>query len=151
VRRADGRILIALLAIALLGLGIAGYLTAVHYTPLPLVCSTTGIVNCAQVTTSAYSVVPGTALPITIPGMGWFGVSGALAALGLAGAWGDGIGLRVVHLVWSGAALLVALGLVYIELVRLHQLCEWCSALHLLLFLSFLLSVRRVQASPEVS
>jgi hypothetical protein len=73
--------LIAILLIAIIGLGISIYLTTVHYANAPLVCSAGGIVNCGEVTRSSYSVVPGTSIPVTIPGMLWFLVTGALALL----------------------------------------------------------------------
>lgn len=139
---------IALLAFAIAGILIAGYLTAVHYTPLPLVCSTTGLIDCAQVTSSAYSVVPGTTLPITVPGMGWFALSGALAVAALLRR-GDAGTLRLTHLLWATLGLLAALYLVFVEIVRLHRICLWCSAVHLLLLASFLVALSRVQALPE--
>jgi uncharacterized membrane protein len=141
---------IALLAFAIAGILIAGYLTAVHYTPLPLVCSTTGLIDCAQVTSSAYSVVPGTTLPITVPGMGWFALSGALAVAALLRR-GDAGSLRLTHLLWATLGLLAALYLVFVEIVRLHRICLWCSAVHLLLLASFLVALSRVQALPEES
>ena len=80
--------LFAILVMAVIGLGISIYLTTVHYANAPLVCSSGGIVSCSEVTRSSYSVVPGTSWPITIPGMLWFVVSGALAAAVLASAGG---------------------------------------------------------------
>jgi uncharacterized membrane protein len=139
---------LALLAFAIAGLVIAGYLTAVHYTPLPLVCSTTGLIDCAQVTSSAYSVVPGTTLPITVPGMVSFLVSGALAIAALRQRQ-PSVTLRVTQLLWSTAGLLAALYLVFVEIVRLHRICLWCTAVHLLLLASFLVALGRVQALPE--
>lgn len=140
----------ALLVFAIAGILIAGYLTAVHYTPLPLVCSTTGVIDCAQVTSSAYAVVPGTTVPITVPGMGWFALSGALAVAALAGSR-DGGPLRLAHFLWATLGLLAALYLVFIEIVRLHHVCLWCSAVHLLLLASFLVALSRVQTLPEAA
>jgi len=48
---------VTLLVLAIAGMAIADYLTAAHYTPLPLVCSTTGVIDCAQVTTSGSLVM----------------------------------------------------------------------------------------------
>src|SRR5216684_2974000 len=69
----------AIICFALVGIGIAVYLTTVHYAHVSLLCTDGGVVNCTQVTTSVYSVVPGTDIPITIPGLLWFVVSGGLA------------------------------------------------------------------------
>src|SRR5260370_40346873 len=74
---------VLLLVLSLLGAGISTYLTSVHYENIPLVCSESGLINCTRVLSSAYSVVPGTTLPITIPGLGWCVVSAALAVAGL--------------------------------------------------------------------
>lgn len=57
-----------MLVFAIADAGIAIYLTTVHYAQVPLLCSAQGVVNCELVTSSGYSVVPGTALPITLPG-----------------------------------------------------------------------------------
>jgi uncharacterized membrane protein len=139
---------LALLLMAIAGLAIAGYLTAVHYTPLPLACSTTGVIDCAQVTSSAYSVVPGTTVPITVPGMGWFAVSGGLAIAAMRRRT-PAATLRLTHVLWATAGVLAALYLVFVEVVRLHRICLWCSAVHVLLLASFLVAFGRLQALPD--
>jgi len=70
----------ALVVMALAGLGISAYLTTVHYAGGAAVCAISGVFNCGSVLTSSYSVVPGTQVPVTVPGMLWFLVSGGLAA-----------------------------------------------------------------------
>ena len=139
---------LALLIMAIAGLAIASYLTAVHYTPLPLACSTTGVIDCAQVTSSTYSVVPGTTVPITVPGMGWFVVSGALAVAARRRRM-PAVTLRLTHVLWATAGVLVALYLVFVEVVQLHRICLWCSAVHVLLLASFLVALGRLQALPD--
>jgi len=149
VRRTAG--MLAVLATSLAGVGIAAYLTLVHYAGVPLACSTTLVIDCARVTSSVYSVVPGTAIPITIPGIGWFVVSGALALAVLASLWNgqpDSHNVRVAHLIWSGVGLVVALYLVYVELVKLHRICAWCTVVHLLILLTFLITLYRIEALP---
>src|ERR1700686_1110114 len=75
---------IFLLVCSLVGAAIAIYLTAVHYNEsVPLVCSGSGVVNCALVLSSPYSVVPGTTIPISIPGLAWCAVMAVLAIVGL--------------------------------------------------------------------
>ncbi len=76
-----GQILLLLLAMG--GIGISIYLTIIHYEHILPICSNTGLINCAHVLSSEYSVVPGTSIPITVPGLGWCLVSAGLAALGL--------------------------------------------------------------------
>jgi uncharacterized membrane protein len=149
VRRAPGPT--ALLAFAVLGVGVSAYLTTVHYAGIPLVCSTTGVVDCAAVTSSAYSVIPGTAVPITVLGVGWFLGSGALAVASLIAAmtgrqeprW-----LRRSHALLGVTGLIAVLYLVFVEAVRLHRLCEWCTAVHLLVFGTLLVTLARLQHAP---
>jgi uncharacterized membrane protein len=126
------------LALALVGAGIAIYLTTVHYEQVPLLCSSQGLVNCERVTSSSYSVVPGTAIPITIPGLLWFLVSAVLAigALRQSKRW-----IRMTQLIWGILGILTVLYLVYVELVMLHTICAWCTAVHVVIFVSLLLVI----------
>ena len=73
----------AMVVLAVLGFGISVYLTTIHYAHVAPVCTVTGIINCANVLKSRFSTVPGTSIPITVPGMLWFLVSGAMAMLAL--------------------------------------------------------------------
>jgi len=151
--------LAALLLMAVVGLGIAVYLTLEHFQKAPLICSTTGTVDCGPVLSSAYSVVPGTQLPITVPGMLWFMGSGALALVGLRSAWlgrAEPARLRVWQLGWSGAGLLFVVYLVYAEIVLVHKICAWCTGVHLLTVVTFLVALVRWQeiapdAVPDVT
>ncbi len=149
MRQAPG--LTAIVVMATLGLAISAYLTTVHYARVPLVCSATGPINCVAVTSSRYSVVPGTAIPITSPGMLWFVVSGALAVVGLRSIWAntpEPAHLRLIHFGWAAAGLIFVLYLVYCEIVLLHQLCEWCTAVHFLTAATFLVTLARLQRAP---
>jgi uncharacterized membrane protein len=129
-----------LLVIAVAGAAIAIYLTITHESSVPLVCTVGAVVNCGSVTHSAYSVIPGTSIPISILGALWFAVSGGLTLMSFRG----------LHLAWAAIGLLVVLYLVYIEIVVLHQICEWCTAVHLLVLLTLLLTLRRFQrAQPD--
>ena len=146
-RRAPG--LVAMLLMALAGLGISIYLTVVHYQGLGVAfCSTTGIVNCNKVTSSGNSVLFGTNVPITVPGMLWFIASGALAVVALVAIWRnrrEPSRLRLIHLLWALAGMAFVLYLVYAEIVLLHTLCEWCTVVHVLTFATFLLALQRWQ------
>jgi len=147
-RRERPSLEVALVAIAVAGFAVAAYLTATHANAIPLVCSINSVVNCASVTHSAYSVIPGTSIPISILGVAWFAVSGTLAWIGLRAAtigrlepgW-----LRPLHLVWAALALIFVLYLVYVEIVVLHEICEWCTVVHLLVVATFVLALLRLQ------
>jgi uncharacterized membrane protein len=140
--------LTALVCMAVAGVSISLYLTGVHYLNVPLACSTSGVVDCAPVLQSTYSVVPGTQLPITVPGLLWFVASGTLAGIALARAWAGRPGprwLRPAHAAWGAAGLLAVLYLVYAEIVQLHRICAWCTVVHLLTLATFLVALARLQ------
>jgi uncharacterized membrane protein len=145
--------LTALALIAVVGLGISVYLTIVHYdSGVKLVCNTTGLINCQSVTSSAYSVVPGTSIPITIPGMLWFLALGALAVAGLRWAWrgeAEDPRLRISTLLLTVAGLAFIIYLVYCEIVLVQRICEWCTVVHLLTLASFLIALTRWQRRDE--
>lgn len=140
--RQDAMSLLVLL-LSLCGAGIAVYLTTVHYEHVPLLCSASGVVDCLRVTSSSYSVVPGTTIPITIPGLLWALGSAALA--GLAWRWRPyHRGVMLLHWLWSLLALLAALYLVYVEIVLLRAICLWCTGLHAIILAVFLLTLARL-------
>ncbi len=141
---------VLLLVLSLLSAGVAIYLTLVHYENTPLVCSDSGLVNCARVLSSPFSVVPGTSVPITLPGLGWCAVSVALAIAGLY-LGSERRWIRLSQFGWSLVGMLTVLYLVYVEIVRLHTICAWCTAFHLLILLTFLLTLVQLQSQrPEV-
>lgn len=142
--------LAALIVMAIAGIGVSAYLTIVHYAKTPLVCPgyvSGGFVNCERVTSSAYSVVPGTQLPITVPGFVWFAVSGGLALVAfmrLTRNQPEPDRLRLAHALWGAVGLLFVLYLVYAEVAVLHNLCAWCTIVHILTFLTFLVALARL-------
>lgn len=144
IRRSWGQL--SLLVLALIGIGISVYLTSVHYETAPLVCSTSGLIDCARVLASSYSVVPGTTIPISVPGLLWCLAMGSLAFI----AWRILPGRRSVLLAELGLAILgilTVLYLVYVELVRLHTICAWCTGLHVIILAMLLITVVLVQQS----
>src|SRR5437667_4229835 len=117
MQRSGGQLFLLLLS--LVGAGIAIYLTGVHYERTPLICSGSGVIDCARVLSSPYSVIPGTTVPITIPGLGWCIVSAALVItswrLVSRRRW-----LSTAQFLWCLAGMLAVLYLVYVEIVLLH-------------------------------
>jgi uncharacterized membrane protein len=137
-------LLIGLAAVA--GLGASAYLTLTHYQAVPLACPTGALVDCALVTQSRYGVVAGTAVPISVPGLVFFAVGLALALLA-ARAGERRLAVLAVLAAWCAGGLLVVLYLVYIEIVVLRRLCEWCTATHALVLLMLLVALSRLQAA----
>jgi uncharacterized membrane protein len=142
-RRSGGQIVLAVLAC--LSLAISIYLTVVHYnTNVPVVCSASGLINCENVLTSSYSVVPGTAIPVSIPGILWSVVALALP-LAVLKFGSDVRRVRVAELVWGLFGLLTVLYLVYAEIVRIRNICAWCTGVHVIVLCYLLLSVVLLQ------
>jgi uncharacterized membrane protein len=107
----------ALLAIA--GIGIATYLTVVHFADQPIVCS--GIGDCEKVNSSRYAKLAG--IPVAVLGLGSYVTMLVLAlvalvrrdALLVAAAWGVAL-----------ASFLFSMYLTYLELEVINAICVWC-------------------------
>jgi uncharacterized membrane protein len=127
-RRVPGGMRVASLGLSLAAVAIASYLTVAHYAdPAALACPNTGIVNCALVTTSSWSVVLG--VPLAVVGLVW-----AVVMTGLTVPWAWRARARWVdpaRLAISGAGAAMVLYLVYVELFRVGAICLWCTAVHL--------------------
>ncbi|MFZ0995186.1 MAG: vitamin K epoxide reductase family protein [Candidatus Dormiibacterota bacterium] len=140
-----GALLLA--ALAGIGIGLAAYLTSVHYAGTPLICSDKGFVDCELVLSSAYSVIPGTSVPITVPGMAYFLVSLVLALAQLRRP--GNYGLRQAHAAWAGLGLLTAFYLIFVEFVDLRTLCLWCTSVHVVILLTLLITIWRLYPAPD--
>ncbi len=135
------------LALGVIGLLIAAYLTVLHYsTAVPLVCSQSGLVNCERVITSPQSVWLGA--PVAGVGFAWFVVtlywwlrSGPGAPPWLAG----------VRLGWAALGAVTVVYLVYVELVELRHLCLWCTGLHVIILALLVLSTLAHPSTPRAS
>src|SRR5260370_1222180 len=125
------------LAAGLAGLGVSIYLTAVHYSAIPVSCPATAQVNCEQVLASPYGVIAGSAIPTSAAGSVWFALSALLAAGRVAGR----VELARPQLAWAALGLATVLTLVYIEIVELGAICIWCTTAHVLVLLIFLVSL----------
>ena len=126
-------------ALAIAGLGVSTYLTITHYdSSIPLACSDTGTINCALVTHSAESMVFGV-FPVAVLGLAFYVF---MAAATSPWAWR----LKFPALTWIRiASVVVGIGfvlyLVYTELFTLDAICLWCTSVHVLTFLLFVLIV----------
>ncbi len=126
------------LLLTLLGLGVAAYLTDAHFnTSVQLACPNTGTINCAKVTTSDQSYVFG--IPVAVAGLAYFV---ALLPLMLPAAW------RITHpyVRWGRLAALVAgvgfvVWLIYAELFIIDAICLWCTVVHAITLVLFVVVV----------
>lgn len=121
------------------GLGIASYLTYEHYTgSKSLVCPATGgLVNCLTVTTSKYSMVHG--VSVAVLGLVFFAV---MAALQSPWAWASRAWpIRAARVAWTLVGLGTAVWLVYAELFRIHNICLWCTSVHVISLILFVFTM----------
>lgn len=141
-----------LLALSLIGAGIAIYLITVHYENVPLLCSTSGLIDCSRVLSSTYSVVPGTSVPVSVAGLLWCVVSAALAIAALRVLQPQiRRRIQVAHFAWSLLGMLTVLYLIYVEIVILHTICAWCTALHVIILAMFLTTLVQLQTPVDES
>ena len=113
---------VVVLAAAAAGVGVSIYLTIVHANSSALVCSTSGVVNCERVLSSAYGTILGTPIPTSAAGILWFAVSGGLALARR----------RNAQLAWGALGLLTVLFLIYVEIDVVGAICAWCTVAHAL-------------------
>ncbi len=125
--------------VALAGLGVSTYLTIAHFTEATLAgCNeTAGLVNCTKVTTSPQSYVFG--IPVAVLGLAFY-----VFMVAIMSPWAWRAARREVHLVRI-AALIAGVGfvlyLLYAELFIIGSICLYCTSVHALTFILFVLTV----------
>jgi uncharacterized membrane protein len=119
--------------VAVAGLGIAGYLTVVHYAGGTPACAIAH--GCATVQHSQYATLAG--VPVAL--LGALGYAGALASLAR-----DGEGARTVTAFLALAGFGFSGWLTYVEVARLDAICSWCVASAVCMTLLAALSVARL-------
>jgi uncharacterized membrane protein len=128
---------VATFVLALAGLGVSIYLTIAHFTESALAgCSESGLVNCTKVTTSAQSYVFG--IPVAVLGLAFF----VFAAVVMS-PWAWRASRREIHLARI-ASLVVGIGfvlyLIYAELFIIGSICLYCTSVHAITFVLFVLT-----------
>ncbi|MFZ1153308.1 MAG: vitamin K epoxide reductase family protein, partial [Solirubrobacteraceae bacterium] len=109
---------IVMIVLATIGLGVASYLTYVHYSGHPPVCSAGG--SCLKVQTSIYSKLAG--VPVAL--MGLIGYVVILASLLVP----ENETSRLATLAFTVAGFGFSAYLTYRELFSIHAICEWCAS-----------------------
>jgi uncharacterized membrane protein len=124
-------------AIALAGLGIAAYLTVVHYAGGTPVCALAH--GCATVQQSDYAELAG--VPVALLGLaGYVAILASLAR--------DGETARTATAFLALAGFGFSAWLTYVEVVRLDAICIWCVGSAICMTLLAALSVTRMLGAP---
>jgi uncharacterized membrane protein len=114
----ERRLRIAAAVLALAGLGVAGYLTWVHYAELEPICAG-GSGGCEKVQNSDYAELAG--VPVAL--LGLIGYGAILVSLWLPGDLG-----RFAGAVMALAGFGFSAWLTYVELFEIDAICQWCVA-----------------------
>ena len=124
--------------LALAGLGASTYLTIAHFTQSSLAgCSETGLVDCTKVTTSPQSYVFG--IPVAVLGLAFY-----VFMVAIMSPWAWRATRREVHMIRIGtvvAGMAMVLYLLYAELFLIGSICLYCTGVHVVTFLSFVLII----------
>lgn len=129
------------LILALIGLGIAAYLTYVHYAGIKSICEIAH--GCEKVQSSEWSKLAG--IPVAL--LGLIGYAGILASLFVPGETGLIAGAAQALIGFGFSAYLTAR-----EIWSIDAICIWCvgSAIVLTL-LAVVMTIRVVSAEPQGS
>lgn len=130
------RVRIAIAALAVVGLGIAIYLTTVHYQHVAPVCTSGG---CEKVQTSKYAELGG--IPVALLGVVGYLVILAAAALPGLNAATAGVFAALLGAAFSGYLLWAQIG-------PIGAYCVWCLGNDAVIALVTALSVVRVLREP---
>ncbi len=107
-----------MLALTIAGLGVAGYLTYVHYAGIKPAC--TAGASCIKVQTSEWSKLDG--IPVALIGLvGYVAILATLLAPDREETRLSTLGLTLIGFGFSAY-------LTYRELFSIHAVCEWCAS-----------------------
>jgi uncharacterized membrane protein len=131
---------IAMLVLTVVGLGLASYLTYVHYSGIKPACSLGG--SCEKVQTSAYSHLAG--VPVAL--MGLIGYVTILILLLAPESETTRFATVAVTTIGFGFSAY----LTYRELFSIHAVCEWCVSSAIVLTVLVILAVWRFLLGDEL-
>jgi uncharacterized membrane protein len=107
---------ITMIVLAAIGLGVATYLTYIHYAGIKPACTAGG--SCAKVQTSIYSELAG--VPVALIGLiGYVVILGSLLAP-------ENETTRFATVAFTVVGFGFSAYLTYRELFSIHAICEWC-------------------------
>ncbi|MGZ8634566.1 MAG: vitamin K epoxide reductase family protein, partial [Solirubrobacteraceae bacterium] len=133
----DRRLRQVAIVLAVLGLGVAGYLTYIHYEGIKPVCGMGG--DCEKVQTSEWAYLAG--VPVAL--LGLIGYAVILATLFIE---------REEALIAGALVALVGAGfsayLTYRELFTIDAICPWCVASAIIVTLLAIVTIARLLRAP---
>lgn len=129
---------LAIAALILLGIGVAGYLTYVHYADIDPVCAG-GSGGCHIVQASDYAELFG----VPVATIGLAGYLGLAATLFIPGELGRALGMALA-LIGAGFSIY----LTYLELFVIDAICQWCVASAVIMVLLAILTTVRMARGP---
>jgi uncharacterized membrane protein len=133
----DRRLRLAALVLAVIGLGVASYLTYVHYEDIRPVCGLGG--DCVKVQTSEWSKLAG--IPVAV--LGLIGYAVILVSLLIPGE---------EALIAGALTGLVGFGfsayLTYREVFTIEAICQWCVASAIIMTLLAIITTARLLLAP---
>ena len=122
-----------MIVLATVGLGIASYLTYVHFAGIKPAC--TAGESCTKVQTSVYSKLVG--VPVALMGLiGYVAILGSLLVP-------ENETSRFATLIFTLAGFGFSAYLTYRELFSIHAICEWCASSAGIMTILMLLSIWR--------
>lgn len=132
-----------MLALATIGLGVAGYLTYVHYSGAIPLCGKNGG-SCLTVQTSVYSKLAGVPVPV----LGLIGYVAIIASLAVP----QREAARLATLLLTVAGFAFSAYLTYREAFSIHAYCEWClSSAGIMTILMCLAIWRFLRGAPDLT
>ena len=127
-----------LIVLALVGIGIAGYLTYVHYRGLSPICAINQ--GCEKVQSSRYAKVGGAPVPL-------IGLVGYVAILISLFVRGEGARLATAGMAIGGFAFSVYL--TSLELFEIRAICQWCVGSAIVMTAIAVLATIRALRAPD--
>lgn len=116
--------------LSLIGLCLSIYLTITHFQPQALVCSGSGVIDCAKVTTSPQSEI--LHIPVAILGLANYTV---MTALNTPWAWHARVKwVHVARFVLAVISMCFVLWLIYAEVEIIGSICLYCTGVHVTTF-----------------
>jgi uncharacterized membrane protein len=130
-----------MIVLTLLGLGVATYLTVIHYAGIKPLCGRNGG-GCEIVQTSTYSKLLG--VPVALIGLiGYVGILASLLAP-------QGESTRFATVAMCILGLGFSAYLTYREIFTIHHLCDWCLSSAVIIAILSVLGVWRFMLGDEL-